>query len=794
MRKRSWISCAAALALSFGASSDALAQGRLFFTGPYGVGGTYNLYEVRGAGVRDYTPGGRVGRYTVELAAPVSFDTGAAMAQVPAIDGAGAVTEPVSGTAKVAHMGAFSGALAAQEHAFVVQQLQLIGANVLIGLTDDERYGGGESRTRPATGSDPTLNLENGCPAGNCAAEKNSGFAGQPGAAVNDGIGWQWSNDEPYDFQAWNGGGEPNDYATGLGVTAGTGEDATELLTNGLWNDIGDGDGIEDNGTRAYLYEYENRSATPITIPAANKAPTLSTTPLKTPGGTGGNGFVSVRNVHNGATGVSGNNGAVNLLLDGGTVETNTQHATINFNGLSGGAGGSFFGGDVDFPLVTEGALAGGDINNFALRAHGYLVIEEGGDYTFDVATDDSGELWIYDKTFSSATNGAVSPHGSLLFAGDRGHDHTLGVVNLAPGEYEFEYVMNENGGGASAELIAAKGAFTAFSPLDFRLVGGDPTSVSYAGGTTPKTGGQFQITEVLAQPDGSIVIDTLAKAKALLPAGDGDDVVDSALSDTINHSDPFNFAARNAARFAGDADFLTDDGLGFDDNDFVFQAKNTVVITTAGDYTFGFDSDDGAQIILEGAQFTAAFGPGIVTDAAGVATPLGNALTADILTGSSLSAAWTHLEPGEYDIEYTMFERGAGAHAELFVAPGRAPGFSTDLFELLNPTGGKVVGPREIAGAIQFGDGIFDPGQVGDTDGDGDVDITDLNNVRNNFAGAGLGDTDGDNDVDITDLNNVRNNFGAGSPGAHAVPEPSSMVLVGLGLVGLLAARRFRK
>ena len=53
----------------------------------------------------------------------------------------------------------------------------------------------------------------------------------------------------------------------------------------------------------------------------------------------------------------------------------------------------------------------------------------------------------------------------------------------------------------------------------------------------------------------------------------------------------------------------------------------------------------------------------------------------------------------------------------------------------------------------------------LGDTDADGDVDIDDLNNVRNNFGSGGpaaLGDTDGDGDVDIDDLNNVRNNFGA--------------------------------
>jgi len=63
----------------------------------------------------------------------------------------------------------------------------------------------------------------------------------------------------------------------------------------------------------------------------------------------------------------------------------------------------------------------------------------------------------------------------------------------------------------------------------------------------------------------------------------------------------------------------------------------------------------------------------------------------------------------------------------------------------------------------------------TGDTDDDGDVDITDLNNVRNNFGSQGnpiVGDTAPFNGiVDITDLNNVRNNFGVG-PGGSPVPE----------------------
>jgi hypothetical protein len=80
----------------------------------------------------------------------------------------------------------------------------------------------------------------------------------------------------------------------------------------------------------------------------------------------------------------------------------------------------------------------------------------------------------------------------------------------------------------------------------------------------------------------------------------------------------------------------------------------------------------------------------------------------------------------------------------------------------------------------------------LGDTDGDGDVDIDDITNVRNNFGTrrGGLGDTDKDRDVDIDDLNNVRNNFGAGV--ARAVPEPASALLLGVAVVaGVFRCRR---
>lgn len=85
---------------------------------------------------------------------------------------------------------------------------------------------------------------------------------------------------------------------------------------------------------------------------------------------------------------------------------------------------------------------------------------------------------------------------------------------------------------------------------------------------------------------------------------------------------------------------------------------------------------------------------------------------------------------------------------------------------------------------------------QFGDTDADGDVDLADLNNVRNGIGASSggsiplLGDAyPYDYRVDLSDLNLVRNHFGAIS--MTAVPEPASLALATLGMLASIARKR---
>ncbi len=135
---------------------------------------------------------------------------------------------------------------------------------------------------------------------------------------------------------------------------------------------------------------------------------------------------------------------------------------------------------------------------------------------------------------------------------------------------------------------------------------------------------------------------------------------------------------------------------------------------------------------------------------------------------------------PGELELFLQVGNRGVSSHLQ---------GFDTLFFgDSQSPVNGGTAGASDPAA-----DAILRVvGVSGDTDGDGVVGLSDLNNVRNHFGSAGLGDTDGDGLVQLSDLNHVRNNFGAVAvmPAAagrmFAVPEPEGWLLAGFGGAGI--------
>ena len=160
--------------------------------------------------------------------------------------------------------------------------------------------------------------------------------------------------------------------------------------------------------------------------------------------------------------------------------------------------------------------------------------------------------------------------------------------------------------------------------------------------------------------------------------------------------------------------------------DDFAIMATGTIFITEPGTYTFGFNSDDGGGIFIDG-------DPVIVFDAnRGSATSLG-----------AVDLAW-----GEHTVEFLFWERGGGAQCQLFVH-NEIGDFSGDAF---NVGDYKLLETSTAPDSDSDNDGLPDIWEEQffdnlDQTAEGDPDSDGLNNAEEFEAGTKPDDADSDSD-----------------------------------------------
>ena len=193
------------------------------------------------------------------------------------------------------------------------------------------------------------------------------------------------------------------------------------------------------------------------------------------------------------------------VSADGNTVtidpvndlEPNTQYY-VDLDGFSvfdtepvDGAGITIFSEDFeDLPLQDSGLVGGTDIDDYVVIIEGVLDVQVAGEYTFGANSDD-GQLLVIDVEqdgiddpivdaiiFDDATHG---PQDRLITCGD-GEQSCVGnggdPLDLAVGEYAFEYWYFERGGGSGGEVFYAAGNFEEFDREAFVLVGDDSAGI----------------------------------------------------------------------------------------------------------------------------------------------------------------------------------------------------------------------------------------------------------------------------------------------------------------------------
>ncbi len=498
-------------------------------------------------------------------------------------------------------------------------------------------------------------------------------FGGAPGASEGT---FAWTNGAPVGYTNWNPG-EPNNVG---------GEDGVHISGGGGWNDNRSGYGAnlpandpgntDESGGALFRYVREYATASAAPLAGVRSASALSFNNSVTgglPAPTVGN--WSVREVRGL---IQGNiYEAVNNALSGGGTSTLGQVPRLDVaDPDTNAAGGASLAG-TPLPYLTN--AVGVDDNDILTIARSRVSVPSSGDWTIQVRSDDGFALRVVGQNFTSVNGGGqIDPLDSstMYFYGGTGDANTRGVINLAAGEYDIEFVNWEGGGGAYYEVSSAQGVITSPGGAQWLAIG----DASSKGPTPLLLNAPATVQTAAEGTAGGGTANNIAEARNLLAAAIGANATNNGSAATIGIGDGqgIPFPAGTPADEFGmkvSGSFTLDNGNG-----------------TPGEsiqLTFGMFSDDGSQLRIMGQDYD------LATDFTGDGTAglvdVGGdmSLTADYFTGNTNAFGRITLTEGSYNFESFMYEGGGGANLSILWALGDKTGVGNDgSFQPLATTG----------------------------------------------------------------------------------------------------------
>lgn len=639
------------------------AQFPIYYTGPYGPGGTWNLYRVVMRGE--------------------TWDAARQAARAATAKSTGLAG--VSGPAYAQLKGHLISLSTEAEHHFAYQVMafgSLNTAGFWTGATDRRADGGDGLGTDPLTG-------------------------------------WRWT-DEPVIASTVTFHRFPRRPFFAAEEPSNTGgvEDVVEVTGTGLWNDA------TSVGTlRRFLVEWNTAQPSPV-AGAAQLEPMLTGT--RTFGGAVSTSQWNVKGTvfTSQPSATLTNLTAALRFVNTPPPTANTREVTTpvlnntDSNPATNTAGrstnGLFW---PKQPLANDTANV--DDNYYLVNARTRISCAAGTTYTVNVHSDDGFYLRITGTdgrkaTFTKAGGlGGIdaSDASAIYFAFGTGDSSTRGVFTVSEtGEYDVEYVGFDITGGSFQEVSwAPVEALNDWDTGEWKLMGGTPAGSPQLppAGTLPGlvgTGRKWGIRSAAAATAITGIPDAVAAVQNAAA------FVDSELP-VIN----FNDAQSPGSRFRFAGDFDLPGGTAGDDNQFAVVAKATFEVPAPGTYTICVRADDNFALRVAGAKWAGRTANYNSAGPAALSNGFIDSLDASTLfwlpsADAGARAVINFSSAGTWPMELVWYEGTGGAGAEIYYAPGICVSDldSTDWKLIGDPAAYTATLPATLPGATAGSEGAW--------------------------------------------------------------------------------------